>query len=509
VRGIDRRSLLLLSAVVVLGLVGAAFVFLRADDAPPPDLSDPPPPPVLHEIPTSVELHRPSGDLISGQPFTVEGSIDSAVERPVRLQVRRGDRFVTIARTRVEAGEFLFTDVRLGGGTHVLRAVAPAVRDDGGDTPTLWQQARSRPVRNLAVQQVTVSATALPPVAQPGKTVAEAPEGATVSAEFTPATPGSVARLQRRTASGWQNAGRTQQDRAGWAVFTAPAGATYRITGDRPKLPGGPASDPVTATAWRVDFADDFSGTSLDWGRWLQESSGYTPTGQRTCSAADASALRVEGGRLRMGVRVNPARAGQTCSYEIPGKRVGQHPYMFNTQINTRGKYVFRHGVAAARMKLQRSRGMHSAFWLLPENWELPAGNPAGGTEIDIVEWFGHNPSPLARSISAYIHYTAADGQRVKLGDPDESGYRTYVDLLRDQNDEWWDTYHVFSVEWTPSVYVFRVDGKEFYREPRAIMQTPAYVSLSMLIGDYELKNLTPDSHSDAADVDWVRIYQR
>jgi beta-glucanase (GH16 family) len=264
----------------------------------------------------------------------------------------------------------------------------------------------------------------------------------------------------------------------------------------------------VAPAAWRVDFADDFSGSSVDERLWLFEQSGYTPTGQRTCSAADSSALQVSAGALRMGVRENPDRAGQVCRYARPRGRVGEHPYMFNTQINTRGKYTFKYGFAAARMKLQRARGMHSAFWLLPENWELPPGNPAGGTEVDIVEWFGHDPAPNGLGINAFIHYRDAAGGRVKIGDPREEGYRDHVALLHDEGEEWWNAYHVFSLEWTPEAYVFRVDGREFYRETRAITHTPAYISLSMLLGDYELKHLTPEGRSDAAMVDWVRVYQ-
>nr|WP_257956229.1 hypothetical protein [Nocardioides sp. B-3] len=66
----------------------------------------------------------------------------------------------------------------------------------------------------------------------------------------------------------------------------------------------------------------------------------------------------------------------------------------------------------------------------------------------------------------------------------------------------------MFSVEWTPSEYVFRIDGAEFYRETRAVSHKPAFLILSMLTSDYELRHLTPDRMSQTARVDWVRVYQ-
>ena len=67
--------------------------------------------------------------------------------------------------------------------------------------------------------------------------------------------------------------------------------------------------------------------------------------------------------------------------------------------------------------------------------------------------------------------------------------------------------FHVFSVEWTPTQYVFRIDGRGYYREDKAVSQVPQYVVLSNLTSDYELDDLEAEELGDTAQVDWVRVF--
>jgi beta-glucanase (GH16 family) len=77
-----------------------------------------------------------------------------------------------------------------------------------------------------------------------------------------------------------------------------------------------------------------------------------------------------------------------------------------------------------------------------------------------------------------------------------------------DPRRDWWDEFHVFSVEWTPTEYVFRIDGRELYRETDAVSQAQQYLVLSMLASDYELDELTADEIGrDTAQVDWVQVF--
>ena len=161
----------------------------------------------------------------------------------------------------------------------------------------------------------------------------------------------------------------------------------------------------------------------------------------------------------------------------------------------------FRHGIVAARIKPQRAKGMHSGFWMLPSGTTYADGNPAAGTEIDVMEFFGENGRGT-ETISSSIHYYQAGWNKVSLGDPFPAARR----VLARKND-WWDEFHVFSVEWTPTEYVFRIDGREYYRETEAVSQAQQYLVLSNLTSDYELAELTADEMADTAQVDWVRVF--
>ena len=101
------------------------------------------------------------------------------------------------------------------------------------------------------------------------------------------------------------------------------------------------------------------------------------------------------------------------------------------------------------------------------------------------------------------VHAPMPDGSKRQIGGPIPDPDR----FLATRSDSWWSRFHVFSVEWTPEEYVFRVDGREYYRERGAVSHADSYLVLSMQAVDYELRHLTRDEWDDSAQVDWVRVY--
>ncbi len=352
-------------------------------------------------------------------------------------------------------------------------------------------QARTGAVRGTLVS--------LPPITQPGRTPAAPERDGSIVATFSPVDPGQRVVLERRTARGWKVVDSAAEDVGGAATFAAPAPGTYRArttTLDRSWVTGS-----VTTAAWTPTFEDTFDGTELDASVWndqkREHESVYAP---RTCARVDPAARRVRGGVLELGVAADPARLGLPCSYTT-SRSSGTSPYVLNSQVATELTRSFDHGIFAARIKPQRARGMHSGFWMLPQGTTYVDGNPAGGTEIDVMEFFGESTRG-AESIGSHVHYYESGWNKVTLGDTFRA---TRQALGRGRN--WWDEFHVFSVEWTPTEYVFRVDGREHYREHRAVSQAQQYLVLSMLTSDYELGDLTADEMGDTAQVDWVRVF--
>ncbi|MGI8901902.1 MAG: hypothetical protein ACR2HA_13445, partial [Nocardioides sp.] len=75
--------------------------------------------------------------------------------------------------------------------------------------------------------------------------------------------------------------------------------------------------------------------------------------------------------------------------------------------------------------------------------------------------------------------------------------------------DDWWKSYHVFSVEWTPRSYIFRVDGREHWRTRAGVSGVDEFLILSLLTSDYEIPRLDRSRLPSKMNVDWVRVWQK
>ena len=119
-------------------------------------------------------------------------------------------------------------------------------------------------------------------------------------------------------------------------------------------------------------------------------------------------------------------------------------------------------------MKFQKARGQHASFWLQPHRLQADATSAAkDGAEVDIIEWFGEGGKQSG--LTSFIYHPTPKGP-VKVG-----GFLKQQDRFLDsKKDSWWTQYHVFSVEWTPKAYVFRIDGRESARITEGISEVRA-----------------------------------
>ena len=215
--------------------------------------------------------------------------------------------------------------------------------------------------------------------------------------------------------------------------------------------------------------------------------------------------MAVTGGALRLSVLADPARAAESCTaLRGDGSVIGQFKYRLNGHISTNGNHDFRYGVAAARMKFQKERGQHASFWLQPTEYKPEATTAkVGGAEVDIIEWFGEGGKQSG--LTSFIYHPSKKGP-VKVG-----GFLKGQDnFLASKKDSWFKGYHVFSVEWTPKSYVFRIDGKVSATITVGISEMKQYPILSLLSSDYELENLGSESKlPQHSYVDWMQIWER
>jgi beta-glucanase (GH16 family) len=240
------------------------------------------------------------------------------------------------------------------------------------------------------------------------------------------------------------------------------------------------------ADGWTLGFDDQFGGDALDETKWGYRQVGLLNPG-RTKSESSPEAVKVENGALKLGVAENPARPG----------------YYLNGHISTEMTYSFTYGIAAARVKFQKPRGMHGSFWLQsPVFGSVPGDAKASGSEIDTVEYFGSTYPD--GGLASFTYFKDKDGNSAKSG-----GLQTEMsDAIAKKGDAWWKKYHVFSVEWSPEAYVFRIDGVETMRQTKNISGVPEVLLLSLLSSDWELPDLDTSQLPADMKVDWVRVWQ-
>jgi beta-glucanase (GH16 family) len=356
-------------------------------------------------------------------------------------------------------------------------------------------------LREAAQQRVSLQA--LPQIVQQGKRVASANSAkAAITATIKPVKVGRKVKLQMQTGSSWKTVSTVQQDAKGRAQFAAAATrsglpVTYRVQAEKFAGLKALTSDTVTTEKWLTpDFTDEFSGTTLN-APWWHRGGQYEPQSLRLCSKGDPSAVKVGGGVVRLSVIKDPTKK-TLCKARERGEVAGKFAYRLNGHIGTEYKYGFKYGVAAARMKMQALRGQHASFWLQPEGGNLPSSE---GHEIDVIEYFG-NGHPQG-GLTSFIHRYKGN-KLIKLG----SWIKNSESFLANRRDGWSKSYHVFSVEWTPTTLVFRIDGKETWRISGNISKEVQYPILSLLASDYELSEMKDKQLPQHTYVDWVRIWE-
>jgi len=253
-------------------------------------------------------------------------------------------------------------------------------------------------------------------------------------------------------------------------------------------------------------FFDDFSGKELDRSKWSVRITGSTVNNEQQAYVDSTDTLSIAHGDEAAGA-ANGALVIQ-ARYK-PGFTTpeGRKFDFISGRLDTRGKFEFTNGTAAARMKLPDGPGFWPAFWALGNGpW------PATG-EIDIMESVGE-----------------PDWTSVALHGPGYSGETPLVNKVYFPKDKDATNWHVYSVDWTQSGFVFKVDDTIMYRATRPMIEhygrwaydNPKFLILNLALGGaYPVKtNMVkkpypgiPESTFDAIKagkgkvlVDWVRV---
>jgi beta-glucanase (GH16 family) len=199
-------------------------------------------------------------------------------------------------------------------------------------------------------------------------------------------------------------------------------------------------------------------------------------------------------------LKLKVINTGDTCHCENLDKHGNQHPptpYVAG-RICSKNRKEFIKGKWTARLRLwsYAEPSMFPAWWILgAQNNEPPVQEDdenicwplTGSGEIDIFEHHGDGQKD---------HYTA--GAIKSLGECDKGDWWSLRTGLEAKLDE----YHEYSVEWEGSDLVYRLDGKELYRneglgdlypEPMFAILNFAKITDSPMSGEWVM------------EVDWVK----
>jgi hypothetical protein len=193
-------------------------------------------------------------------------------------------------------------------------------------------------------------------------------------------------------------------------------------------------------------FFDDFSYPELDRSRWNVRITGpihndelqaYVDSPDTIYVVPEQQAPGARNGALIFHPRYRPG-------YVSPE---GQRFDFVSGRIDTRERFDFRYGSAAARVMLPSGPGLWPAFWLLGYGaW------PESG-EIDVLEYVGEPDW-----VSAAVHGPGFFG---------ETGLVNRLFFSSEQGAVAW---HVYSVDWAPDELVFRVDDLTVFRVTRPMV---------------------------------------
>ncbi len=332
----------------------------------------------------------------------------------------------------------------------------------------------------------------LPQLAATGEDVEAADDAAwVVDASAADVEEGTTVTLYAKNDDGgWEAVSEGETDKGGTvALTTTTPGQLQVVVGDGDDAIGAKVStdDAPTAT-----FTDDFDKDTVDEpdGSWMTRAQGHI--GVRTCSRADDRGAEVGDGVLVLSVLDDPDM--ELCQ---PNDKRKKFPFRLNGHVGTEGTYGFTYGFAAARIKTQSARGQHSAFWMQAAGGQSAGGPKKGGAEIDVMEYFGDDHPE--GGLTSFTYFLDENGKKQTVGG--------WVPDLEEYGEDWSEQFHVFSVEWTPKEYVFRIDGKVTHRLEGETSGREEFLILSLLSSDYELPRFN-GKLPEHMEVDWARVWE-
>jgi len=248
---------------------------------------------------------------------------------------------------------------------------------------------------------------------------------------------------------------------------------------------------------WKLVWNDEFDGFDLDTNKWDYRL--YIMHSRHKTWTDDAAQLDGKGNLLlRIYEKDGDYYSSQLQTgsnyMDFPGDQYGNSKLSWPIGKIESARFLHKYGYYEIRCKLPTQPGWWSAFWLQSPTIGSTLDPLDSGVEIDIMENFTRDGI-----ISHNIHWNGYG--------KDHKGEGSGPISIRETNDD----FHTFGLHWSPTGYVFYVDGKETWRISGPVSHREQFILLSTECMGYREGSSSPILKNiklpDYFIVDYVRVY--
>lgn len=258
------------------------------------------------------------------------------------------------------------------------------------------------------------------------------------------------------------------------------------ITTNEPELVAERIKKSPTASGWKLSWSDEFNYKGLpDSTKWSYNVGGHGFGNNELQYYTEKDTLNaiVKDGFLKI----------------IARKQIKENNQYTSARILTKNKADFKYGKIEVRAKLPAGRGTWPAIWMLGKNIDDHRWPLCG--EIDIMEHVGYNKDSIFGTIhtESYNHMKGT-----------QKGKGIFIDKP-------YDSFHDFSIEWTPEKIDFMMDGVVYNHIVNEHLTTnewpfdqPFYLIMNLAIGGGwgGKKGVDETVFPAVMEVDYVRVYK-
>ena len=252
-----------------------------------------------------------------------------------------------------------------------------------------------------------------------------------------------------------------------------------------------PSNEIETPEGYSLIWQDEFNDGTIDLSSWGYETGDGTAYGLPAGWGNDELQIYTtdeENAHIESG--------GSISSLAITAIEDGSGGFT-SAKLVTKDLLSVRFGRIDVKAKMAQGQGIWPAIWMLGDNKDQIDWPGCG--EIDIAEVLGNQPTTYYST----LHFTNGEKKHEEI---------QHAHPL--VNDSFSDSYHVFSVDWTPESITFLLDGAIMHEAPieedmKEFLRS-FYLVLNVAVGGYWPGN--PDNTTlfpQTMRVDYIRIFSK